>query len=253
MVHRASTINNENTVHSFNTFGANEVQQIIATSAQRSPESNFRHQDKGSTVWTGEDKVEIEVCSDKPEDEYEERSKFEERYYALMAQARNLLCRDGAADDGRSVAGSICKQAGESFQHNFIRLPKIDLPRFHGSYQCWLEYRDTFLSLIHSSASIDNISKFHYLRASLSGAALDIITNIDFKGDNYLMAWQLLCDRYDNSRLLVHNHVQALFNVEQVVKESSLCLRRLLDTINKNIRALKTLNEPTQYWDTLLW
>ncbi|XP_045536067.1 uncharacterized protein LOC123721414 [Papilio machaon] len=55
--------------------------------------------------------VEIEVCSDKPEDEYEERSKFEERYYALMAQARNLLCRDGAADDGRSVAGSICKQA----------------------------------------------------------------------------------------------------------------------------------------------
>ncbi|XP_045541133.1 uncharacterized protein LOC123722703 [Papilio machaon] len=53
-----------------------------------------------------------EVCSDKPEDEYEERSKFEERYYALMAQARNLLCSDGAADDGRSVAGSICKQAG---------------------------------------------------------------------------------------------------------------------------------------------
>ncbi|KPJ15416.1 hypothetical protein RR48_01330 [Papilio machaon] len=57
MVHRASTINNENTVHSFNTFGANEVQQIIATSAQRPPESNFRHQDKGSTVWTGEDKT----------------------------------------------------------------------------------------------------------------------------------------------------------------------------------------------------
>ncbi|XP_013161811.1 PREDICTED: uncharacterized protein LOC106113535 isoform X2 [Papilio xuthus] len=196
--------------------------------------------------------VEIEVCSDKPEDEYEERSKFEERYYALMAQARSLLCREGATDDGRSVAGSICKQAGDSFQRNFIRLPKIDLPRFHGSYQCWLEYRDTFLSLIHSSASIDNISKFHYLRASLSGAALDIISNIDFKGDNYLMAWQLLCDRYDNSRQLVHNHVQALFNVEQVFKESSLCLRRLLDTINKNIRALKTLNEPTQHWDTLV-
>ncbi|XP_013182656.1 PREDICTED: uncharacterized protein LOC106128744, partial [Papilio xuthus] len=38
--------------------------------------------------------VEIEVCSDKPEDEYEERSNFEERYYALMAQARSLLCRE---------------------------------------------------------------------------------------------------------------------------------------------------------------
>lgn len=196
--------------------------------------------------------VDIEVCSDKPDDEYDERNKFEERYYALMAQARSLLSRASAADANRSVTGTICKQEGESLQHNFIRLPKIDLPRFHGSYQYWLEYRDTFLSLIHNSDSIDDISKFHYLRASLSGAALEIITNIDFKGDNYLMAWQLLCNRYDNSRLLVHNHVHALFNVETVSKESSLCLRRLLDTINKNIRALKTLNEPTQYWDTLV-
>ncbi|KAL0879208.1 hypothetical protein ABMA27_002991 [Loxostege sticticalis] len=66
------------------------------------------------------------------------------------------------------------------------------------------------------------------------------------------MAWNLLCERYNNSRLLVNNHVQALFNVEPVSKESSSSLRHLIDTINKNIRALKTLNEPTEHWDTLL-
>lgn len=193
--------------------------------------------------------LEIEVLSDKPDEAYAERAKFEERYHALAAQARSLLVNAG---DSGSVAGSTVRQTGGSFQHNSIRLPKIDLPHFDGSYDHWLEYRDTFLSLIHSSHNIDDISKFHYLRASLKGNAQEIIKNIDFKGDNYQMAWKLLCERYDNSRFLVYNHVQALFNVQPVSKEGSIHLRRLIDGINKNIRALKTLNEPTEYWDTLI-
>lgn len=195
--------------------------------------------------------LEIEVQSDTPEAEYAERAQFEERYHGLAAQARSLLALAGPRDC-ESVASSASKQSGASLHNNFIRLPKIDLPNFNGSYQCWLEYRDTFLSLIHNSSGVDNISKFHYLRASLKGNALEIIKNIDFNGDNYEMAWNLLCERYNNSRLLVNNHVQALFNVEPVSKESSSSLRHLIDTINKNIRALKTLNEPTEHWDTLL-
>ncbi|XP_028158327.1 uncharacterized protein LOC114351347 [Ostrinia furnacalis] len=194
--------------------------------------------------------LDIEVQSDAPDSEYEERAQFEERYHALAAQARSLLASAGSGDS-ESVTSSASK-SGASLHNNFIRLPKIDLPNFNGSYQCWLEYRDTFLSLIHNSSSIDNISKFHYLRASLQGNALEIIKNIDFNSDNYKMAWNLLCERYNNSRLLVNNHVQALFNVGNVSKESSASLRHLIDTINKNIRALKTLNEPTEYWDTLI-
>ncbi|CAB3242550.1 unnamed protein product [Arctia plantaginis] len=196
--------------------------------------------------------LQIEMLSDKPDEAYTERAKFEDRFHQLAAQARSVLTTARATDDVGSVASSECKQTGDSFHRGFIRLPKIDLPSFDGGYQYWLEYRDTYLSLIHSSSSIDNISKFHYLRASLKGDALEIIKNIDFKSEHYQMAWKLLCDRYDNSRLLVNNHVQALFNVEKLSKESCFGLRRLTDVINKNMRALKTLNEPTEYWDTLI-
>ncbi|XP_059054714.1 uncharacterized protein LOC131848794 [Achroia grisella] len=199
--------------------------------------------------------LEIEVLADNPEGAYAERTKFEERYHSLAAQARLLLGTGNAAcagGDGGSVAGSSNKNTGQSFQNGFIRMPTINLPHYDGSYNYWLEYRETYLSLIHNSSAIDDISKFHYLRASLKGSAKEIIKNIDFKGDNYQMAWSLLCDRYDNSRLLVHNHVQALFNVDKLPKESHLSLRSLIDSINKNIRALKTLNEPTDSWDTLI-
>ena len=46
--------------------------------------------------------------------------------------------------------------------------------------------------------------------------------------------------------------MKALFNLEQIQKESSQKLRNLVDTINKHLRSLKQLNQPTQYWDTLI-
>nr|XP_049699603.1 uncharacterized protein LOC126053427 isoform X4 [Helicoverpa armigera] len=196
--------------------------------------------------------LEIEVLSDKPDEAYGERAKFEERYHAVAAQARSLLISADAGVDGGSVAGSADKNTGASFRHNFVRLPKINLPTFDGSYQCWLEYRDTYLSLIHSSSAIDDISKFHYLRASLTGDAQQVIKNIDFKSEHYQLAWNLLCERYDNSRLLVKNHVQTLFNTPAILKESCVALRQFVDNINKQIRALKSLNEPTDQWSTLV-
>lgn len=193
----------------------------------------------------------IEVVTATPDIAYAERAKFEERYHALLAQARSLL----EANQPRARAGSGASstdRSGGSCKRSFIRLPKIDLPHFNGSYDCWLEFRDTFLSLIHNSESIDDVSKFHYLRASLKGSAQELIKNIDFKGNNYSMAWNLLRERYDNSRLLINNHVKALFNATAITHESCASLRRLIDVINKNIRALKTLEEPTEHWDTLI-
>lgn len=197
--------------------------------------------------------TEIEILSDSTVDAYSARAQFEEQYYALVSRARILLAGKGEErhDSAGFVAGSEDSITGRH-NNNFIRLPKIDLPHFDGGYQSWLEFRDTYLSLIHDNDSIDTISKFHYLRASLKGSAAQIIKNIIFKKDNYNIAWGLIYDRFNNNRLLVNFHVQALFNIEPVQKESSCSLRNLIDVTNKNLRALKMMNEPTEHWDTLI-
>ncbi|XP_050360100.1 uncharacterized protein LOC126779937 isoform X1 [Nymphalis io] len=194
----------------------------------------------------------IELLSEDAESTFTEREDFDRQYFNLVALTRSLL---GASSNGTgSEAGFKDADSGAhiSNSRNFIRLPKIDLPHFDGTYQCWLEFRDTFTSLIHNNTTINDINKFHYLRASLQGNAALIIKNIDFKGDHYNIAWDLLCERYNNNRILVNNHIQALFDVESITNESSVSIRNLVDTINKNVRALTTLNQPTQYWDTLL-
>lgn len=199
--------------------------------------------------------TEIELLSDETDEAYAARAQFEEQYHSLAALARSMLADAVSAEATHEsvgfVAGSEDSASGRH-NNNFIRLPKIDLPHFDGGYQSWLEFRDTFLSLIHNNDSIDTINKFHYLRASLKGSAAEIIKNIIFQRDNYNIAWSLICERFNNDRLLINFHVQALFNVEKLQGESSTLLRHLVDVTNKNLRALKMMNEPVEHWDTLI-
>lgn len=184
--------------------------------------------------------TEIENLSEISGDEFKEREAFETSFFGAVAAAQELLGRNQASsavhDD--QVTGSSGVSAHSGGPH--IKLPIINLPTFSGRYQDWLEYHDTFKS-----------HKFHYLRASLKESASLIIQSLDFSVDNYDVAWSLLCDRYNNNRLLV-NHINALFNTEHIYKECSKSLRNTIDTVNKNLRALKTLNLPTEHWDILI-
>lgn len=190
--------------------------------------------------------LQLECMSETPEAEAAERSSVETQYFSLMAMAKYMINSFAKSDDCES------KSSRSSNRNQLVKLPTIQLPKFTGLYDNWLEFRDTFSSLIHDNDNIDEINKFHYLRSSLEGSAAVVIQAIEFSSQNYKVAWDLLCERFDNKRLLIQNHVTALFNIDKISQESSSSLKRMIDTINKNIRALSTLGEPVDSWDTLL-
>lgn len=192
----------------------------------------------------------IESLVEIPGDEYKEREHFETSYFACVAAAQELLGAASAGHGDGSVTGS--SNNTESPGGLNIKLPTINLPTFSGRCHEWLEYHDTYKSLIHDNSAIPKIHKFHYLRNSLKEGASQIIKSLTFSAHNYDVAWGLLCDRYHNDRILVNNHIQALFNIQPVVHESSKALRNTIDSINRNLRALKTLNLPTEHWDVLI-
>lgn len=187
-------------------------------------------------------KIEELISENDLETQLSQRDLFEDSYYSIQAQAECML------GTGLTVAGSSkCVD-----KHRSVKLPTIAMPTFDGSYEHWLEFRDKFLSLVHDSTEISDIQKFHYLKLSLKGSAELVVESVQFSADNYLVAWELLLNRYNNCHLLVHNHIKALFSIQPLTKESPTSIRRLIDTILKNLRALKMLGEPTDYWDTLI-
>ncbi|KAL0860765.1 hypothetical protein ABMA27_009309 [Loxostege sticticalis] len=197
--------------------------------------------------------LQLECLVEEMDTQLTERARFESLYYKALSNAQGLL-------DEHTVKVRNLQKNDRSFHttspnaHNnrLVKLPTIQLPKFSGSYDNWLEFHDTFTSLIHSNDEIDDINKFHYLRASLEGSAAVVIHSIAFSASNYALAWKLLCERYDNKRSLIQNHVYALFHLDAITKESSAVLKRFIDQINKNLRALESLGEPVKQWDTLL-
>lgn len=194
--------------------------------------------------------TDIEGLVEIPGEEHKEREIFETSYFGCVAVAQELLSAASAEQETGSVTGSS-DSAGKPGGPN-IKLPTIKLPIFTGRYQEWLEFHDTYKSLIHDNTTIPKIHKFHYLRNSLKDNAALIIKSLEFSSDNYDVAWDLLCNRYHNDRILINNHIQELFNIQPVVEESSKALRNTIDSVNKNLRALKTLKLPTEHWDMII-
>lgn len=174
----------------------------------------------------------------------EARESFENTYYGVLARAQCMT-----QDEEVIVDSSKLQQISN---RSCVQLPTITLPTFDGCYEHWLEFRDNFTSLVHKNSSIDNFGKLHYLKRSLTGDAKQVIDSIEVSASNYTIAWELLHNRYDNSRLLVQTHVKSLFSLKTLTKESPELIRKFIDTLLKNLRALKVLGEPTDQWDTLI-
>lgn len=183
----------------------------------------------------------------------DELAEMEDRFFLGISQAQEIIescskSQPHVKDSSNHSYRSACNSCDQSA----IKLPTIKLPTFDGNYLKWLEFRDTFESLINQNESISDINKFHYLRSSLEGSATVVIKSIEFTSNNYSIAWKLLCERYDNKKILINNHLKALFNMDPLVRESHKAIRYLIDHFLKNLRALENLGQPIEKWDVLI-
>ncbi|XP_055622079.1 uncharacterized protein LOC129765691 [Toxorhynchites rutilus septentrionalis] len=133
-----------------------------------------------------------------------------------------------------------------------IKLPTISLPEFDGDYMQWLAFHDTFMALIHSNPELPDIQKFHYLRAAVKGEAAQLIESIGISSVNYALAWRTLESRYSNDYLLKKRHLQALFDIPRMKKESAATLHSLVDDFERHTKILQQLGEPTDSWSAIL-
>lgn len=157
-----------------------------------------------------------------------------------------------AVTDHSQVNNIIDNVITSSLESQSIKLPIIKLPVFKGEYEKWLEFRDAFKALVHSNNNLSEIQKYYYLKSSLEAEASEVIQNMEVSADNYVVAWNLLEERFENKKLIIHNHVKSIFDFPQLYKESHIELRKLFDNVTRHLRSLKTIGEPTEFWDTLL-
>lgn len=121
---------------------------------------------------------------------------------------------------------------------------KVPLPQFDGSYENWLSFKCMFQTIMgrykHESPAI----KLYHLRNSLTGKAAGIIDQDIINNNDYDAAWEMLTERFEDLRLIIDRHIEALNRMPRVTKESAVELRKLVDNCTKNVDALKNLDLP---------
>ena len=174
---------------------------------------------------------------------------FESQFYRSLAIAKDLICKE---TNKILTVTSSCDKNTQTDNSNLLQFPTIQLPKFNGSYGNWLDFREAFKYLIHSNDFIEDIEKFRYLRASMEDSAAVLIQTVDFSASNYVVAWKLINERYNNINKLVNHHMSCLFNVESIEMRSSTMLKGFIKQLDKNLRALELLGQPVKYWDIFL-
>ncbi|CAH2109138.1 unnamed protein product [Euphydryas editha] len=132
------------------------------------------------------------------------------------------------------------------------KLPPIPIPFFNGDYHKWISFRDLYLSLIHNNNNLTNIEKHHYLKASLTGEAEQLLQNFSLSDANYQDAWKKLVDRFDNQRVIVNNILNRLLNQKKLTMESTQGIKDLLDTTTQCLDSLKNIGIDVSNWDAII-
>ena len=147
------------------------------------------------------------------EAEEQHRSQFEDKYFSIRSKyeakikAKNVtVVQQLPAENIANIVNN--NNVARPVQEHQNRLPPIALPKFDGQVCNWYSFQDTFKSLIHSDPNLDTIRKFHYLKSCLVGEASNIIQSIPVTGNNYLDAWNLITERYNNKKLLINFHLR---------------------------------------------
>ncbi|GFY30067.1 uncharacterized protein TNCV_4073801 [Trichonephila clavipes] len=182
--------------------------------------------------------------------EESELQEFEEFFY-LNAKFNDKLDELNVQNQGRtqnSVASSITSNSNVS---NF-RLPKLSIPQFNGHFKDWVNFKDLFVSTVHSQVSISNVEKFQYLKGLLTNEPASLIKHMPISNDSYEEAWQKLLDRYDNKKQIVQSLIKTFLDQKPISEANCFNLRKLLDTSDECLRGLNALGEQASSKDCWL-
>jgi hypothetical protein len=201
-----------------------------------------------------QDQLEYNDDDDETQQHELDREAVTETYCELKAWIDRIISEDRRARE-ISLAESQKPRATHENGNCLtikIKLPTIEIPKFRGQITEFRHFYDTFSILIINNQALDDVKKLHYLLSSVTNEAHQLIQNLPVTQQNFQVAWNLLCDRYSNERLVAAAHVKSLLSLPVIKKESATDIRTLTNQFQSNLNAIKALDLSIPLHEVLL-
>ena len=134
------------------------------------------------------------------------------------------------------------------------KLPKLEVPTFHGDILQWKTYWEQFCVSIHDRSSLTKAEKLVYLQNSIKDkTAKGLIEGLTKSSEHYDEAVKCLLSRYDRPRVIHQAHVRRIIDAQPLKEGTGKEIRHLHDLVTQHHRALKALrHEPSKPFITSL-
>ena len=166
----------------------------------------------------------------------------------------NTSTEEGHSENGSSPPNStLVGSSASSPGKTQIKLPKLELKKFNGDHSKWISFWDTFEASVHENENLSPIDKFNYLISLLERSAAEAISGLTLTASNYDEAIEILKGRFGNKQQIINRHMEILLNLDSVTSHHNMrSLRKLHDTVESNVRSLKSLGVPRESYGGLL-
>lgn len=148
-----------------------------------------------------------------------------------------------------TAATSFLQQSNSVFNMSSFQLPKRKFPTFSGIMTEWQSFEDLFKSILSHAPNLPDVERFEYLKTSLEGEALSLISHLSLTSNNYHSAWEILKARYGNKRDVARIQLDALL-VKRTVKSNDAS--SIKTQINIILEHIDNLDFITRQWSPLL-
>ena len=155
------------------------------------------------------------------------------------------------ASPGTTTSSSAFRASG-AVPPSKVRLPKLTIQPFKGELTSWTTFWDSYRAAIDENTLLAEIDKFNYLRSLLQGPAMDAIAGLTLTAANYKAAIAVLKKRFGNKQQIISRHMDALLKADPVVADSNLRALRLYDTVESQVRGLRSLGVASESYGSLL-
>lgn len=185
---------------------------------------------------------------------------IQDKYLEIKLHVLPLIQNEGAAGLNssfydtahRSFSDPIDRQSTPTNSRGIgIKLPHIQITPFTGNFEDWLEFKETFTSIMKKYNG-DNVEKFIHLKSFLKGEALNTIKHLGLKNDSYGSAWELLSNEYENKNSIIEAHLATLMNLPTILPQFPSTLTQASTTTKSCLAALHTFEIMTETWDPII-
>ncbi|XP_043202497.1 uncharacterized protein LOC122370716 isoform X2 [Amphibalanus amphitrite] len=119
----------------------------------------------------------------------------------------------------------------------------LKLPKFCGDVEKWSEFWSLFCVSVHDNPAYAPVEKLVHLKAHLVDQAEVAVQGLPITDQGYLKAVETLKERFDRPDLCIKVLMQRLLSTTPVHSDNDLVrLRRMIDGLISEVRALETMN-----------